>query len=85
MRSDFKEKIDRVAIELVRTRAEMATKADMADIKNHLNTITKTLDTLSGEVVDNRRTLLSFDQILREHRETLASHETRLTVLESRN
>lgn len=81
--SRLNKKIERVAAEVVRTRAEMATKLDIADIKKHLNRITGVLDSISGQTIDNKNTLLIFGDILGDHKKILSSHDRRLAALEA--
>ncbi|MBI5630333.1 MAG: hypothetical protein HY921_05565 [Elusimicrobia bacterium] len=78
-------KVDRIAIELIKTREEMATKTDFTYIKTQLSQIIANLDGLAGETADNRRTLLVYDKIIGEHGRQLNAHETRISSLENRS
>lgn len=78
-------KIEKVAIEVFKRLDDCASKSDITAINHQLGKMTNILDTIAGEVTDNRRTLLVFDKILGKNRETLEDHEGRIKTLESRS
>ena len=78
-------KNDRLTVELVKTQADILEMKTIMATKDDISRILAAIDSLSGHMVDNRRTILVYDKILGEHGEKLESHEKRLAFIESKS
>lgn len=83
-KADLSTAMARVARELDQrpTRTEM--QESFAGVNVKLDRIIGVLDTVAGKQHDNDQSHTVFGAMLGEHRRTLASHDHRLTSLESR-
>ncbi|MBI3299157.1 MAG: hypothetical protein HYZ75_13395 [Elusimicrobia bacterium] len=81
-KEDLRAAFVKVAVELQDrpTRSEMREGFDA--LKGQLDRMMGTLDRISGENFDIRRTLTVFDAMFRDNRRMIESHERRLTTLE---
>lgn len=77
------QKIDHAVMEVLKRFDNTASKDDVVTINNHLNRITAVLESLSGKMSDQHRTILVYDAILGKNQEQLDDHQRRLVSLES--
>jgi len=71
-----------VDFRLAELQAEI--RAGFARMDGRFDKVMSNLDRMTGELFDNRESHTLFGAMLGEHRRTLASHDQRLTSLESR-
>ena len=71
-------KIDRVAGELVKTQSDVRDIKASMSTKDDISRVLKAIDAFAKQTMDNRRTLLVYDDIL-------GKHETRIAALEAKS
>ncbi|MEK7743562.1 MAG: hypothetical protein AAB578_04170 [Elusimicrobiota bacterium] len=77
VKSELKADINRVAVELVKTQADVREIKTAMATKDGISRVLGAIDPFAKQTTDNRRTLLVYDDIL-------GKHDTRITALEAK-
>lgn len=83
-KEDLSVAVTKLALEIDKRASKADMDAGFARMDAKFDKIFGVLDRVTGELLDNRQSHTLFGAMLGDHRRTLASHDQRLTSLESR-